>query len=185
VEPWSPIERRAVHAARIFTLYADLLRSPVTGREHAFDVLDVPDWVNVIALTDDGRVVTIRQFRAGTRSITTEIPGGTVDRDETPLEAARRELEEETGYTSQDWSEIGRVEPNPAFQDNVTYTFLARNARRTSRQRFDETELIEVEETPLAEVPRMVRRGVISHALVVCAFFHLAAAGLLPLRSSP
>ena len=66
------------------------------------------------------------------------------------------------------------VEPNPAFQTNSTYTFLARNARRTRQQRLDDTELIEVEERPVEDIPKMVADGTITHALVVCAFFHLA-----------
>ncbi len=181
---WSEVARRDLYSGRIFTLRQERLRSPATGREHSFDIVDAPDWVNVVALTDDDRVLLIRQYRAGTRSITTEIPGGTVDPGETPPDAARRELLEETGYTSDDWAEIGRVEPNPAFQTNATFTFLARGARRTADQHFDETELIEVEEWPLQDVPRLITTGVIAHALVVCAFYHAAARGLLDLRPS-
>lgn len=173
IQGWEEAGREEVLRGRIFTLRRDRLRSPATGREHSFDIVETPDWVNVIALVGGEGVLLIRQFRAGSRTITTEIPGGTVDPGETPLEAARRELLEETGYTSDDWSELGRVEPNPAFQTNTTYTFLARGARRTGEQRFDETELIEVEEHPLADIPDLVRRGVITHALVVSAFFHL------------
>lgn len=179
IQPWDDVEHRDVYSGRIFTVRRDRLRSPATGRNHDFDIVDAPDWVNVVALTGDNRVLLIRQYRAGTRSITTEIPGGTVDPGETPLEAARRELLEETGYTSDDWTEIGRVEPNPAFQTNATWTFLARHARRTGDQRFDETELIEVEERSLADIPGLIASGVIAHALVVCAFFHAAARGLL------
>jgi 8-oxo-dGTP pyrophosphatase MutT (NUDIX family) len=106
-----------------------------------------------------------------------------VDDGETPLDAARRELTEETGYQADAWEMIGRVEPNPAFQTNGTYTFLARNARRTHAQRFDDTELIEVEERRLEEIPHLVGDGTITHALVVCAFFHLANRGLLAVRA--
>jgi len=183
VEPWNDVERREIYAGRIFTIRQDRLRSPLTGREHAFDVVEAPDWVNVVAVTADDKVLLIRQYRVGTRTVTTEVPGGTVDPGERPLDAARRELLEETGYTSDDWSEIGRVEPNPAFQTNVTYTFLARSARRTGAQRFDETESIEVEERPLEDVPRLITTRVIVHALVVCAFFHAAARGVLRLGS--
>ena len=131
IEPWDEVERHDVYAGRIFTIRQERLRSPVTGREHAFDIVDAPSWVNVVAVTPRNRVLLIRQYRAGTREVTTEVPGGTVDPGESPLDAAKRELLEETGYTSDEWSEIGKVEPNPAFQTNLTYTFLARGARRT------------------------------------------------------
>jgi len=175
IERWDETGQETRYKGRIFSLHQRRLRSPSTGREHPFDIVEAPDWVNVVALTAGDRVLLIRQYRAGTRSVTTEIPGGTVDEGESPLEAARRELLE-TGYTSDDWTEIGRVEPNPAFQTNTTHTFLARNARRTAEQRFDETELIEVEERPLADVAGLIRQRVITHALVVCAFFHLLVA---------
>ncbi len=170
---WSEVSRRLVYAGRIFSVVQAALRSPASGREFPFDILETPDWVNVIALTEAGRVLLIRQYRAGTRSITTEIPGGTVDPGETPRQAAERELSEETGYEAGKWEMIGRVEPNPAFQTNSTYTFLATHARRTGAQRLDDTEMIEVEEHDLADIPRLVATGVITHALVVCAFFHL------------
>jgi ADP-ribose pyrophosphatase len=173
IERWDEVGQETRYTGRIFSLHQRRLRSPATGREHPFDIVEAPAWVNVVALTAGDRVVLIRQYRAGTRSVTTEIPGGTVDKGESPREAAKRELLEETGYTSDEWTEIGRVEPNPAFQTNTTYTFLARHARRTSEQHFDETELIEVDERPLADIPGLIRQRVITHALVVCAFFHL------------
>ncbi len=171
---WTELSRRLVYAGRIFSVLQARRQSPETGREFPFDIVESPDWVNVVALTEANQVLLIRQYRAGTQTITTEIPGGTVDQGETPLEAARRELAEETGYEADAWEMIGRVHPNPAFQTNATYTFLARDARRTREQRFESTELIEVEERPLEDIPQMVADGTITHALVVCAFFHLA-----------
>lgn len=171
---WSEVSRRLMYAGRIFSIFQATRQSPGDGRPFTFDIVDGPDWVNVVALTGSGAVVLIRQYRAGTRTITTEIPGGTVDPGETPRQAAERELLEETGYASADWELIGRVEPNPAFQTNTTYTFLARDARRTGPQRLDDTEMIEVEERPLEDIPSLVADGTITHALVVCAFYHLA-----------
>ncbi len=174
LEVWPELSRRPIYAGRIFSLVQARRRSPESGREFPFDILECPDWVNVVALTEAGRVLLIRQYRAGTRTITTEIPGGTVDAGESPLDAARRELAEETGYEADSWEMIGRVHPNPAFQTNTTYTFLARNARHTRDQRLDGAEMIEVEERRLEDIPALVADGTITHALVVCAFFHLA-----------
>ncbi len=171
---WSEVSRRLMYAGRIFSIFQATRQSPGDGRTFTFDIVDCPDWVNVVALTASGGVLLIRQYRAGTRTITTEIPGGTVDPGETPREAAGRELLEETGFESDDWTLIGRVEPNPAFQTNTTYTFLAKNARRTHPQHLDDTETIEVEERPLDEIPSLIAGGVITHALVVSAFYHLA-----------
>jgi 8-oxo-dGTP pyrophosphatase MutT (NUDIX family) len=179
LDVWSEVSRRVMYAGRIFSVVQARRRSAAQAREFSFDILECPDWVNVVALTGEGRVVVIRQYRAGTQAITLEVPGGTVDEDETPLDAARRELSEETGYQADTWELIGRVEPNPAFQTNSTYTYLARNARRTGPQRLDDTELIDVEERAVHDIPQLISDGTIAHALVVCAFFHLASHGLL------
>jgi 8-oxo-dGTP pyrophosphatase MutT (NUDIX family) len=175
---WKVLEDDLVHQARIFSVRAVRARSPNSGHEHTFDLLESVDWVNVIALTTEGNAVLIRQYRHGTREVTCEIPGGAVDPGETPLEAARRELLEETGYKAETWEQIGVVQPNPAFQTNSTYTFLATDAHPAEAPTPDENEEIEVEELPVAQVPTLIRQGEIKHALVLCAFFHLALKGL-------
>lgn len=133
-------------------------------------ILDAPDWVNVIALTEDEHVVLIEQFRHGTRQMTWEIPGGAVDPGESPRDAAARELLEETGYTADEFILLGTVRPNPAFLTNVCHTFLGRCARRTHRPSPDPGEEIRTWEAPLKEIPRFIAEGRIDHALVIAAF---------------
>ena len=181
VKPWKRIDSSEVYKANIFTVLKERSRSEQSGREHDFDIVETRDWVNIIAVTGEDNVVLIRQYRHGTREVTVEIPGGMVDPGEPPLQAARRELAEETGYTAEKWEQIGMVEPNPAFQNNRTYTFIARKASRTKEPQPDPNEEIEVEEHLLAQIPGLMRDGTIKHALVVCAFWHLALKGELNL----
>jgi ADP-ribose pyrophosphatase len=178
---WEELDSTFEYRASIFNVRKVRARSPLSGREHDFDILQTCDWVNVIAVTDEGKVTLIRQYRHGTREVTVEIPGGMVEGDEPPLQAARRELAEETGYTAGHWEQIGVVEPNPAFQNNRTFTFIARQARRTCEPQPDPNEEIEVDERPLEEIPGLMRDGTIKHALVICAFFYLALRGELDL----
>jgi len=155
----------------------EMLRSPRTHLPHPFYVLDCPDWVNVIALTDRHEVVLVRQFRAGTRSITLEIPGGGVEaHDASALVAARRELREETGHGARSWKRLGVVQPNPAIQPNRCTTFLARGCRRVGDIDPDAGEDLVVELVPLARIPRLIRRGEIMHSLVIAAFHFLSLA---------
>jgi 8-oxo-dGTP pyrophosphatase MutT (NUDIX family) len=162
------------HDYRIFTTAFVDGQHPRTGATKRFSLIDSVDWVNMIALTTDERVVLIRQYRVGAGEVCLEIPGGMVDAGETPAVAAARELIEETGYTSARWTQIGRVSPNPAIQTNRLYTFLALDAVQTSAPRPEGSEVIEVSTATLAECHAAIRDGRVDHALVIAAFAHLA-----------
>ena len=173
VENWEKLSSEELADFRIFKLRRDTRRSPRTGTEHNFFVLQTPDWVNIIPLTPEGKVVMIHQFRHGTEQVTLEIPGGMVDAsDDDPAESVRRELVEETGYAADEIIHIGMADPNPAFLDNQLHTYLALGARWQQPPDFDGAEDIAVEEVPLADVPGLIANGRISHALVITAFYH-------------
>jgi 8-oxo-dGTP pyrophosphatase MutT (NUDIX family) len=170
-KPWNIVASERQDRLRIFSLRIDRAVSPRTGAAHDFYVLESKSWVNVIPVTPAQEVVLIRQYRHGTREVTLEIPGGIVEKGNSPQEAARRELREETGYEAGEMVGLGYVHPNPAFLDNRCYTFLAQGARRTGPQTQDEKEDIEVLLKPLADIPRLIREGEITHSLVMAAFY--------------
>ncbi|HEY8518199.1 MAG TPA: NUDIX hydrolase [Candidatus Binatia bacterium] len=171
IKPWRRLDTEMVYRCRVFSLRRDRSLSPRTGSEHDFFVLEACDWVNVVPLTAQEEVVMVRQYRHGVGDFTFEIPGGMVDdEDPSPREAARREMVEETGWDSDDLVPLGALHPNPAIQGNVLHTFLARGVTKLHDPRFDTTEETEVELVPLADIPRLVREGMITHALVVSAF---------------
>ncbi len=158
---------------KIFRAELAVRRSPTTGRAHRYTRLLAPDWVNVIALTAEGRLVLVEQVRHGTGRVTLEIPGGAVDPGEEPARAAVRELEEETGYVAAACEPIGRVEPNPAFLDNSCWTFLATGCRSDGALRPDPGEELSVRLVELPDFTRLIDDGSIRHALVVAAHDHL------------
>lgn len=168
---WDILSSSKEKAYRVFTMRTDRARSPRTGEAYDFFVLESSDWVNVIPVTPDDRVVLIKQYRHGTREITVEIPGGLIEANDTPAVAASRELSEETGYHEEEIIPLGWVHPNPAILSNRCYTFVARNVVLEGSQALDEKEDIEVVLYPLNEIPVLIRSGAISHSLVIAAFY--------------
>lgn len=171
---WERLAADIVYRCRIFALRRDRSRFARDGAEHEFHVIESPDWVNIIPITPDREVVLVRQFRHGIRAATLEIPGGMLDPgDPSPLEAARREMVEESGYDADRVEPLGAIHPNPAIQSNRCHSFVAWDATRRHAQAFDSTEETEVELVPLERIPELVRDGTITHALVVVAFHWL------------
>lgn len=132
-------------------------------------VFGCPDWCNVLAVTEDGAVVMVWQYRFGTDAMSLEIPGGVVDPGESAEEAARRELREETGYEADALELLSVVEPNPALQGNRCWTYLARGARKVADTAWDEEEELETVLVDRRDLPALLDGGEVTHALVVTA----------------
>jgi ADP-ribose pyrophosphatase len=170
MKPWRRTKTERIHSCRVFDLDRIRYQPPDGGEGNWYYVIDAPDWINVIPVTDDGDVLMVRQFRFGIAQPTLEIPGGMCDGDEGPAVAAARELLEETGYRAGSVEEIGWVHPNPPIQNNRCYTYLARDLVYDGGAEPDSDEQIELVRVPLSEVPRMLVDGTITHALVLAAF---------------
>ena len=170
IKPWLCIRSQSKQSFRVFSIRTDTAISPRTGIEHEFYIIESRDWVNIIPFTSDHRVVMVRQYRHGSREVTLEIPGGLVDPGDTPEEAAARELLEETGYQAKKWTKIGVLNPNPAIFNNRCHTFLAQDIKKISAATPDQTEDIEVVLIPLVDIPELIRKGKIDHAIVIAAF---------------
>ncbi len=179
IKKWKTLERKQLARTPIFGLDVVLRDPPFEADPASFYVVDLQSWINVFAYTDDDEIVLIRQYRHGTDSITLEIPGGAIDAGEDPLDAAKRELYEETGYKAKSWESVGVVEVNPAIQNNSCHTFVAHGAYLAGEPEPDEHEDIEVELHPATELPEMIKDGRITHSLVVAGY------ALVVLNSKP
>jgi ADP-ribose pyrophosphatase len=132
----------------------------------------------VFALTPDGSIVLVRQYKHGVKEVVLELPAGMIsgsDRD--PLTTARRELREETGFEAEEWSQLGTLNVSSAKADTHAFPFLARNARQVTQPKPDVTEDLEVVLVPISSLIAHIRQGEIrdSNSLATCflALLHL------------
>ncbi len=177
--PWKRLSSRLLYDFKILRVREERVADPRDGSEHPRAIIDSPDWVNVIPLTPDGKVILIRQFRFGIWSTTLEIPGGIVEAGEQPSHAAARELEEETGYRARQVIPLGSVHPNPAIQTNRCFSYLALDCEKVPAgpgatldpRNLDSGEDIAVELFDRSAIDPMITSGEITHALVIVAFF--------------
>ena len=148
------------------------MRSPDANDRHAFYCIHSSSWVNVVAVTPNDEIVMVRQFRHGSREVTLELPGGMVDRGESPSDAASRELLEETGYGVEGLAPLCELNPNPALFENTLYTYVGRDAAIVAEISNPGMEETVVELVPWGQLMEHVRTGVVDHALIVAALFH-------------
>ncbi len=177
---WEDQGSEVLYRTPIFELKAVQRKSP-DGRQAPFVSVDAPDWVLVVAEVDhpgeEPGFLIVRQYRHGCGRVALEFPAGVVDPGETPLQAARRELLEETGFEPGSLMEIGAVNPNPAFMTNTSYTYLASNLRKVSDTlNLDENELLDVHELRFSELRSRIGRKPMDNAMTAQAwYFYLAA----------
>jgi ADP-ribose pyrophosphatase len=168
IKPWPIIETHKGPDMGLFSIRVNRCRSPRTGLEHDFYVIDFPSWVQVIPITPEDQVVMVNQYRHGCGRTFLELPGGLIDAgDPSPQETAARELLEETGYRAKELSLLTKTCPQPAVLNHSGFTYVATGAERAAEPVLDAAEDIEVCLTDLKRIPEMIRRGEIDHGQTV------------------
>lgn len=165
IERWKTLKSQVVFEHKWYTLRRDHVELPSGHVMDDYFVSVRPDVVLIFPVTEDGHVLFVRQYKHAAADIFIELPGGVIDPHETnPLDAAKRELLEETGYTTDDIEPVLEVIDNPTKDTNKVYYFLARNVREVAAQDLDESEHIEVLKVPLQEVEQMILSGQVNVA---------------------
>lgn len=143
-EKWKVLESELIVDRPWLRARRDTVLLPTGVTYPEYYVLEYPDWVNVIAITRDGHFLMIEQYRHGLGQIQTELCAGAMEPGEMPLDAARRELAEETGYSGGRWELFTVISGNPSTTNNLTHCFIARDVELTGTQHLDTTEDIDV-----------------------------------------
>ena len=173
--PWEVVESEYLIRRPWMTARKDHVRLPSGVENPEYWVLEYPTWINVIALTTDGRMVMERQYRHGLGRTGWEIPAGVVEQGEEPEQAARRELMEETGFGGGRWTLLTTLSPNASACSNLSYSFLAEGVERLDGQHLEPTEDIVVHLLTLDEVRRILEEDGIKQALMAAPLWKFFA----------
>ena len=153
----------------LFHTRYDWVRNPRNAHSMKAVILETADWVNVVAVTPEKKLLVVKQYRFGMGKTTTEIPAGLINPGEGHEQAAMRELKEETGCTSTKWKYLGWVEANPAFMNNLCHMWLALDVVKTSATDLDDGEEILVAELSLEEMRAEIAQGRMRNSLTLLA----------------
>jgi ADP-ribose pyrophosphatase len=149
----------------LFRVRLDTMQHPTSEQEFQRLVLEAPDWITVVAVTADRKIVMVEQYRFGVGDLTIEPVGGIVDPGEAPLDAAKRELLEETGFGEGSWRYLGSVQANPAIHNNLCHHWLAEGVVEVQAPTPDAGEVIRVHRMSLDEVREAIAAGTFKHPL--------------------
>jgi ADP-ribose pyrophosphatase YjhB (NUDIX family) len=166
IKKWKVLDSTYLFKREYLTVRKDHLVTQSGVDLSDYFVLEYPNWINVIAITDEGLFVIERQYRHGLDIIEFEICAGAIDEGELPVQAAKRELLEETGYGGGNWELFNISSPNPSSMNNVNYTFLAKGVKKIAERSLDSTETIEVCLMSSEEVISLLLKGEISEGIM-------------------
>lgn len=176
IRSWETVSSEYLIQRPWLTARRDVLRMPNGKLVPEYYVLEYPTWVNIIAITEEGEYVLVRQYRHALGIVEFELCAGTMDAaDKSPLDAAKRELMEETGYAGGEWTELTALSANPTSMNNLNHTFIAKGVKRVSSQHLDETEDITVHLFSLEELVDLLRRDEMKQALMVAPLWRYLA----------
>lgn len=177
---WKILSSEYLSRFPYFTARKDKCETPEGKIVEAYYVVELPTTVCAVAITEENEVLMVRQYRHPIKETLLEIPGGFIDEGETPEEAMRRELKEETGYEFTTVKNVGRIAANPGVLDNYTYLFLAQGGKKTSEQKLDQNEELEVEKISIPELKDLFLENKMMQALHnSCIFYSMREMGLL------
>ena len=174
---WKVLESKELYRAGLFRLRGDRCELPDHRVMPRYYVMEFLNWVNIVPLTTDRKIVLVEQYRHAAAEVFLEIPGGSMDlpidgKSEDPLEAAVRELREETGYVPTRTELVCSHFPNPSMQNNLMHTFIGYDCKLVQAPEPDQYEDIRVVTKTIPEVVELLLSGQMTHSIVTASLLY-------------
>jgi len=177
--PWKVLDSRTLIDKRWLEVHEQRIELGHGATIDSFHLIVSPSWTGVLTVTQDDEVVLVRQYRHGLGGESLELPAGVLEPGESPLDAAQRELVEETGFAAEGWQPLIEVSTEPARHTTRAHFFFARDARCVAEPSLDESEHVQVVLVPRSELLSLLDRGEIVHGVHVAAILTAARRGLV------
>lgn len=178
---WKTLRSEYLFNDTWFKVRKEVCETPEGKIVDPYYVYEFPTWVGAVPVTEDGRIVMVKQYRHALGEVCIEIPGGCVDETDKSLEeAVAREILEETGYRFASYEYLGKISPNPSTNSNLLHMFLAKGGRKIAAQQLDGNEEIEVILLTVEELKQLLRENRILQSMhVTCILYALERMGEL------
>lgn len=156
-----------------FKVRKDICETPQGKIVDPYYVYEFPTWVTALPVTEEGKIIMVRQYRHALGEVCIELPGGCVDdTDKTFEDAIARELLEETGYSFTGFDYLGKISANPSTNDNLMHMFLAKGGKKIKEQQLDNNEEIEVDLLTIEEVKQLLKENKILQGMHVSCILY-------------
>ncbi|MCK6263450.1 NUDIX hydrolase [Vibrio sp. ZSDE26] len=169
---------KLIHKWKQISLIEEDIHLP-NGQNISHTTISHPGAAVILPISSNGELVLINQFRPSLKKWLLELPAGTIEADEQPLQCAQRELEEETGYSAKEWIALGQVTPLAGFCDEIQHLYVAKNLEKTSRFDCDLDEVIEVVTMPIEQVNQFIINDTITDAKTIACLSKATLCGYL------
>ncbi|GIW50554.1 MAG: ADP-ribose pyrophosphatase [Anoxybacillus sp.] len=166
------MNQQRIFSGKVIDVYVEDVLLP-NGETSKREIVKHPGAVAVLAITEENKIVLVRQYRKALERVLVEIPAGKLEKGEAPLETAKRELEEETGYVCEKMEPLHSFYTSPGFADELVHIFLAKGlTKKSEKQMLDDDEFVDVLEVTLEEALNMVEEKQIYDAKTIYALLY-------------